>query len=121
MAISESDLKSRWEYRLRMKLKGLQIFNAGDAVTRRPIGAKTAACLSADHTVSRLWANALMNAGADGIPYGSTRHSPGQCLALFQAKAASANLSTARRIGTSYDSSNLLAELFAKGVSIIGP
>ena len=62
-----------------------------------------------------------MNAGADGILYESTRHSPGQCLALFQTKAASASLSIVQRIGTSFDSSNLLAELFAEGVSIVGP
>jgi hypothetical protein len=31
MAISESDLKSRWEYRLRIKAKGLRIFNGADA------------------------------------------------------------------------------------------
>jgi len=121
MAISESDLKSRWEYRLRIKAKGLRIFNGADATARRSIGAKTAACFSADHAVSRLWANALMNAGADGILYESTRHSPGQCLALFQTKAASACLSAVQRIGSSYDNSNLLAELFAEGVSIIGP
>lgn len=120
MAISEADLKSRWEYRLRIKPKGLRVFNAGDAVARRSIGATTAACFSADHTVSRLWAKALMNAGADGILYESTRHSPGQCLALFQKRAATASLSGARRIGTSYDNSHLLAELFAEGVSMIG-
>jgi hypothetical protein len=120
MAISESDLKSRWEYHLRIKPKGLRIFNAGDAVARRSIGAKTAACFSSEHAVSRLWANALMNAGADGILYESTRHSPGQCLALFQTKAAAASLSAVRRIGSSYDNSNLLAGLFAEGVSIIG-
>lgn len=121
MAISESDLKSRWEYRLRIKANGLRIFNAGDAVAKRSISAKTAACFSADHAVSRLWANALMNAGADGILYESPRHSPGQCLALFQTKAASARLSAVRRIGSSYENSKLLAELFVEGVSIIGP
>ena len=120
MAISESDLKSRWEYRLRIKPKGLLIFNAGDAVARRSIGAKTAACFSADHAVSRLWAKALMNAGADGILYESSRHSPGQCLALFQTKAAAASLSAVRKIGSSYENSKLLAGLFAEGVSIIG-
>ena len=120
MAISESDLKSRWEYRLRIKPKGLLIFNAGDAVARRSIGAKTAACFSSDHAVSRLWAKALMNAGADGILYDSTRHSPGQCLALFQTKAAAASLSAVRKIGSSYENSKLLAGLFAEGVSIIG-
>ena len=119
MAFSESDLKSRWEYHLRIKPRGLRIFNAGDAVARRSIGAKTAACFSADHAVSRLWAEALMNAGADGILYESTRHSPGLCLALFQTKASMASLSAARRIGSSYDNSSLLAELFTEGVSIM--
>jgi len=120
MAISESDLKSRWEYRLRINPKGLRVFNAGDAAARRSIGAKTAACFSADHAVSRLWAEALMNAGADGILYESARHSPGLCLALFQKKAATASLSAARRTGSSYGNSRLLAGLFAEGVSIIG-
>jgi hypothetical protein len=120
MAISEAGLKSRWEYRLRIKPKGLRIFNAGDAVARRSIAAKTAACFSADHAVSRLWAEALMNAGADGILYESTRHSPGLCLALFQTKAATASLSAIRRTGSSYENAHLLAGLFAEGVSMIG-
>jgi len=120
LAISESDLKSRWEYRVRIRSKGLRIFHAGDAAARRSIGAKTAACFSADHAVSRLWAKALMNAGADGILYESTRHSPGQCLALFRTKATIAIRPLVRRIGSSYDNSKLLAELFAEGVSIIG-
>ena len=67
-----------------------------------------------------LWAKALMNAGADAILYESTRHSPGQGLALFQTKAATESLSAVRRIGSSYDNRNLLAELFAEGVSITG-
>jgi len=121
LAISECDLTSRWEYRLRINPKGLRIFNASDAVARRAIGAKTAACFSADHEISRLWAKALMNAGADGILYESTRHSPGQCLALFRTKPAAASLSAVRKVRSSYDDFNLLAELFAEGVSIIGP
>ncbi len=120
MAISESDLRSRWEYRLRIKPKGLRIFRTGDSAARRSIGAKTAACFSADHAVSRLWAEALMAAGADGILYESTRHSPGLCLALFQTKAAMASLSAVRKSGSSYDNASLLAGLFAEGVSLIG-
>jgi hypothetical protein len=96
------------------------ICRAGSVTGGAVNGAKTAACFSADHAVSRLWANALMNAGADGILYESTRHSPGQCLALFQTKAASASLSAVRRIGSSYENSKLLAGLFAEGVAIIG-
>jgi len=55
LAISESDLKSRFQYRVKIEPKGLRIFNASDSAARRSIGAKTAACFSADHAVSRMW------------------------------------------------------------------
>lgn len=120
MAISESDLKSRFQYRVKIEPKGLRIFNASDAGARRSIGAKTAACFSADHAMSRMWAKSLHDAGADGILYESTRHSPGLCLALFQTSASKVSLSKTRKICSSYDDVNLLASLFAEGVSIIG-
>ena len=120
LAISESDLKSRFQYRVKIETKGLRIFNASDSAARRSIGAKTAACFSADHAVSRMWAKALHGAGADGILYESTRHSPGLCLALFQTNASKVRLSKAHKICSAYDDVNLLASLFAEGVSIIG-
>lgn len=120
MSICESDLKSRFQYSVKIEPKGSRIFNASDAGARRSIGAKTAACFSADHTMSRMWAKALHVAGADGILYESTRHSPGLCLALFQTSASKVSLSKTRKICSSYDDVNLLASLFAEGVSIIG-
>lgn len=120
MTISESDLKSRFQYRVKIEPKGLRIFNASDAGARRSIGAKTAACFSADHAMSRKWAKSLHDAGADGILYESIRHSPGLCLALFQTGASKVSLSKTRKICSSYDDVNLLASLFAEGVSIIG-
>lgn len=120
LAISESDLKSRFQYRVKIETKGLRIFNASDSAARRSIGAKTAACFSADHAVSRMWAKALHGAGADGILYESTRHSPGLCLALFQTNASKVSLSKAHKICSAYDDVNLLASLFAESVSIIG-
>jgi hypothetical protein len=120
LAISESDLKSRFQYRVKIEPQSLRIFNASDAAARRSIGAKTAACFSADHAVSQMWAKTLHGAGADGILYESTRNSPGLCLALFQTNASKVSLSKARKICSAYDDVNLLASLFAEGVSIIG-
>ncbi len=120
MTISESDLKSRFQYRVKIEPKGLRIFNASDAGARRSIGAKTAACFSADHAMSRKWAQSLHDAGVDGILYESTRHSLGLCLALFQTSASKVSLSKTRKICSSYDDVILLASLFAEGVSIIG-
>ena len=120
LAISESDLKSRFQYRVKIEPKVLRIFNASDSAARRSIGAKTAACFSADHVVSRMWAKALHDAGADGILYESTRNSPGLCLALFQTNASKISLSKAHKICSAYDDVNLLASLFAEGLSIIG-
>lgn len=119
-AIAESALKDRWEYRVRIKVESLHIFNASDGAARRSIGARTAACFSAEHSAARSWADALMAARADGILYESTRHSPGLCLALFATKPAIASLSAPQKVGSSYDNAPLLAELFAEGVSIIG-
>jgi hypothetical protein len=119
-AIGESALKDRWEYRVRVRVKGLHLFNASDPAARRSVGARTAACFLAEHAVARVWANALMAAGADGILYESARQSPGQCLALFETKPAIASLSAPRKVGSSYDNASLLAELFVEGVSIIG-
>jgi len=120
MAIGECDLKSRFQFRVKIEPKCLRIFNASDAAARRSIGAKTAACFSADHAVSRMWAKTLHGAGAVGILYESTRHSPGLCLALFQTNASKVSLSKAHKICSAYDDVNLLASLFAEGVSIIG-
>ena len=118
--ISESDLKNRIEYRVRIKSKKLSLFNATDAVARRSLGAKTAACFLADHSVSRAWAKELMTTEVDGILYESTRHSPGLCLALFETEAALASLSLPIKVGSSYDNATLLAALFQEGISIIG-
>lgn len=118
--IAQSDLEDRYEYVVRIKPAALKIFNAADAVARRSIGAKTSACFSADHAVARNWARALMNAGADGLLYDSTRQSPGLCLALFDTPAAQKALGSFRKVGSAYQNPKLLANLIAENVAIVG-
>lgn len=119
LTIAESDLKDRFEFSTTLKASGLKFFNATDAAARRSVGAKTSACFSADHALARSWAAALIIAGADGILYESTRQSPGLCLALFGTAAAKGCLLSRKKVGSAYDDAELLAQLFAEGVSII--
>ncbi len=78
------------------------------------------ACFSADHTVARRWAGALMDSGADGILYDSTRQNPGVCLALFDTPAALHALGAFRKVGSSYENPVVMAHLIAENVAIVG-
>lgn len=120
MNIAQSDLKDRYEYTVKLKTTGLRIFNAADSAARRSIGARTSACFSADHAVGRAWSEALMNGGADGILYESTRQRSSLCLALFETANVKGRIVSSRKIGSSYDDAPLLAQLFAEGVAIVG-
>jgi len=118
--IAQSDLESRLEYGVQLNPTGLKIFNATDSAARRSIGARTSGCFSADHKVARNWSKALMDAGADGLLYESTRQSPGLCLALFETPATQNALGPIRKIGSAYEDAPLLASLLAENVAIIG-
>ncbi len=119
LTIAESDLKNRSEFTATLNTGGLQIFDTTSAAARRSVGARTSACFSADHATARAWAMALMNAGADGILYESTRQNPGLCLALFETTATKGRLLSRQKVGSAYDDAELLAQLFAEGVAII--
>ncbi len=119
LTVAESDLKDRYEFTANLKTGGLRIFDATSAAARRSVGAKTSACFSADHAIARSWAAALMTAGADGILYESTRQNPGLCVALFDNAATKGRLLSPKKVGSAYDDAELLAQLFAEGVSIV--
>lgn len=118
--ITQSDLEDRMEYKVLLKPAGLKIFNATDPAARRSIGARTSGCFSAGHKVARAWAKALLEAGADGVLYESTRQSPGLCLALFGTPVARKALGSTRKMGSSFENAPLLASLLAENVTIIG-
>lgn len=120
LKIAESDLKDRFEYSAKLETTGLRIFNANDPAARRSIGAKTSACFTADYAIARQWAKALMEAGADGILYESTRQNPGRCLALFETKSVKHKITAIKKVRSAYDDAPLLASLITEGVSTIG-
>src|SRR5690606_23352852 len=99
-------------------------FDSRDSSARRAIGAQTIACFMAEHTMSRAWAQALMNPalGLDGILYESSRQTSTLCLALFDTPAAGALLPRPPRpLRPAWDDPALLAALVAEGVSVLRP
>jgi len=117
--ITEGDLLDRLEWLVNIDFKELKIFNSADSTALRSVGARTAACFTADYAIARRWAVALVAAGAQGILYPSVRQHSGMCLALFESRATIACLSAPQKVRVSYNNPDLLAHLLLRERVII--
>jgi hypothetical protein len=116
--LTDRDLMSRIEYTVLLSSTGLRLFDANDSAARRSIGAHSIACFQADYRISRLWAEALISAGAHGILYSSAR-SDGICLVLFESSETKSALTSLKRIRNCYENAPLLASLFRERVRLL--